>query len=54
MHKADVLKTHFDNAKLKEFGLRIQYTRFMTFKTLNGIKKIIFISTKSMYQLFSM
>ena len=28
IHKADILKTHGDNAKLKKFGLRIQYTPF--------------------------
>ena len=50
------LRLMSDNAKLKKFGLRIQYTPFYEafLKLSNGIKKIIFISTKSMYQLFSM
>ncbi len=41
MHKADVLKTHGDNAKLKKFGLRIQYTPFYEafFKTFEWYKK---------------
>ncbi len=41
MHKADILKTHGDNAKLKKFGLKIQYTPFYKafFKTFEWYKK---------------
>ena len=41
MHKADILKTHGDNVKLKKFGLKIQYTPFYKafFKTFEWYKK---------------